>query len=395
MAKKFGVTADGFRRKEYPDILASLQARAREVFGESINLSNTSFLGMWLQNEAWEIAELWELAEDVYFSSFVDTAEDSSLDNVGKYIAARRKAAQKSKGIVTIEGKKGTKLKKGFKVSDANVEKVFETIEDKIIGDSGIINIPIISVFPGLDMNVSPYFITKAVNPIPGIDKVYNKEATTGGTNTESNTEFRKRYYRSIARGGGATRAAVEAALLDMDSVIDAFVVENDSMEYKGDIPPKSLYSLVEGGEDIDVAKTILKSKAGGIRAYGDTEIEVEDSKGVKHIIGFSRPVKKDIYIKLDIERDKGYPGDDAVKRAVINYIGGEDGDGVFYKGLKLGENVVISKITANVGCLEGIKDVQVKVGVDGENYQLQNIEIDIKEIAQTDYDKVVINYVE
>ena len=392
---KYGVTINGFRRKTYNEILADLQARAREVFGDNINLSNTSFLGMWLQNEAWEIAELWELAEDVYFSPFVDTSEGNSLDGVGKYITIARKPAQKARGIVTIEGKEGTRIPKGFRVSDENVEKVFETIESKTIGETGITDIPIISIYPGLDMNVGPYFITKAVNPIPGIDNIYNKESTIDGTNTETDREFRERYYRSISRGGSSTREAVEAALLDMDNVADAFVVENDTMEYKGDIPPKSLYSLVEGGDDIDIAKTILKSKAGGIRAYGDTEIEVEDSKGVNHIIGFSRPIKKNVYVKLSIARDKGYPGDNVVKRAVINYIGGEDEDGIFYKGLKLGEDVVISKIMSSVMCLSGIKDIQVEISLDNENWQSVNIENDINEIAKTSYDKVVINHVE
>ena len=392
---KYGVTINGFRRKTYNEILADLQARAREAFGDNINLSNTSFLGMWLQNEAWEIAELWELAEDVYFSAFVDTSEGNSLDGVGKYIAIARKPAQKSRGTIIIEGDKGTRIPKGFRVADENLEKVFKTTEGGIIDESGKIEIPIISVLPGLNMNVGTRFITKAVNPIPGINRIYNEEPTIDGSNIETDSEFRERYYRSISRGGSSTREAVEAALLDIDNVVDAFVIENDTMEYIDDIPPKSLYSLVEGGEDEEIAKTILKSKAGGIRAYGDTEIEVEDSKGVSHIIGFSRPIKKNVYVKLSIARDKGYPGDNVVKRAVINYIGGEDEDGIFYKGLKLGEDVVVAKIMSSVMCLNGVKDIQVEVSLDNENWQSTNIEIAKKEIAKTSYDKVVINHVE
>ena len=392
---RYGVTIDGFRRKTYNEILADLQARAREVFGDNINLSNTSFLGMWLQNEAWEIAELWELAEDVYYSPFVDTSEGSSLDGVGKYITISRKPAQYSAEEISIVGREGTRIPRGFRVANEQLNVVFETTESGVIGPEGIIDLPIISIKPGLNQNVPANTLTKMINPISGVDKVYNRNATVGGTNTETDSEFRERYYRSISRGGSSTREAVEAALLDMDNVVDAFVVENDTMEYKGDIPPKSLYSLVEGGDDIDIAKTILKSKAGGIRAYGDTEIEVEDSKGENHIIGFSRPIKKNVYVKLSIARDKGYPGDNVVKRAVINYIGGEDKDGIFYKGLKLGEDVVISKIMSSVMCLSGIKDIQVEISLDNENWQSVNIENDINEIAKTSYDKVVISYVE
>lgn len=391
---KFGVTIDGFRRKTYNEILSDLQARAKEVFGDNINLSNTSFLGMWLQNEAWEIAELWELAEDVYYSPFVDTSEGSSLDGVGKYITIGRKPNTKSKGVVVIEADKGTRFPKTFRVSDENVSKVFETTKDVTVDETEVVEIPIISIHSGLDMNVEPYFITKAVNPIPGIKKIYNKEPTIGGANTETDKEFRERYYRSASKGGSSTREAVEAALLDMDDVIDAFVDENDTMEYLDDIPPKCLAPYAFGSEDEKIAKTILKAKAGGIRSYGTTEVLVMDSKGVEHIIGFTRPTVRYIYVRLNITKDKGYPGDDVVTRAVLNYIGGEDKEGISYKGLKLGENVVISKIMSSVMCLQGIKDIEVEISLDGETYQITNLEIAKKEIAKTSYDKVVINYV-
>ena len=395
MSNQFGVTADGFKRKSYNDILSNLQARAREVFGNDINLSNTSFLGMWLQNEAWEIAELWELAEDVYYSPFVDFSEGLSLDSTGKYIAISRKPAQKSKGAITIEGREGTSIPKGFRVGNKELDIVFETTENKVIGDTRIIDIPIASINPGLNKNVPTNTLVKMVNPISGVDAVYNKDITTGGADTETDKEFRERYYRSISRGGSSTRESVEAALLDMNNVTDALVEENDTMEYIDDIPPKSLAPYVFGGEDEDIAKVILESKAGGIRSYGSTEVQVEDSKGVYHTIGFTRPIVKDIYVKLNIAKDKGYLGDDVVIRAVLNYIGGEDAEGISYKGLKLGENVVISKIMASVMCLQGIKDIGVEIGSDGETYQFSNIEIAKKEIAKTRYDKVVINHVE
>ena len=84
---KYGVTADGFKRKTYREILDSLHRKARETYGNDIDLSNNAFLGMWLQNEAWELATMWELAEDVYFSPFIDYNEGISQDGTGKYIS--------------------------------------------------------------------------------------------------------------------------------------------------------------------------------------------------------------------------------------------------------------------------------------------------------------------
>lgn len=391
---KYGVTINGFRRKTYTDILANLQARAREAYGENINLSNTSFLGMHLQNEAWEIAEMWELAEDVYYSAFIDYNEGTSQDNTGKYITISRKPAQRSKGFITVAGNEGTRIRKGFRVATKDLIKVFETTVDGVISESGTIILPIQSISPGLEMNVGAMTIKEIVNPISGVTEVYNSDITVDGVDIETDKDFRERYYRSVSRGGSSTRESVEAALLDMENVTDAFVDENETMDYIDDIPPKSLAPYVFGGIDEDIAQVILTSKAGGIRSYGTTEVQTTDSKGVEHTIGFTRPFAKDIYINISITKDKDYPGEDVVIRAVLNYIGGEDKYGIAYKGLKLGEDVVISKLMASVMCLEGIKDIEVEVSTDNIDFVSTNIEIAKKEIAKTKFDKVMISYV-
>ena len=50
-----GLSKFGFRRKTYNEILEDMEARAKELFGESVNLSERSPLGMFLQTIAWEL----------------------------------------------------------------------------------------------------------------------------------------------------------------------------------------------------------------------------------------------------------------------------------------------------------------------------------------------------
>ena len=391
---KFGVTKDGFSRKGYLDIILDMNNLAKELFGEDIDLSERNPFGMSLQNIAWEISELWDLAEDVYNSPFIDTSEGMSLDSTGKYIAISRKAAQKAVGTITVLGNEGVAIPKGFRISTQNTDIVFETTERSVIGKVGEVDISIRSILSGIANNLPSSTLTKIVNPISGVNETYNENPTTDGTEVESDKDFRERYYRSVSLGGSSTRESVEAALLNMPNITDAFVEENETMEYMEDIPPKSLAPYVFGGEDEDVAKVILLSKAGGIRSYGSTEVEVEDSKAVRHTIGFTRPMVRDLYIRLGITRGIQYPGDDVIKRSVLNYIGGQDADGVIYKGLKLGEDVVISKLIAATTCLSGVDDVSVEVSFDGETYTSTNISINKKEIARADVDKVEIVHV-
>lgn len=391
---KYGVTKDGFKRKTYRDVIGDMQNRAKQLFGEDIDVSERSPLGINLQNVGWEISNLWELAEDVYNSAFVDTAEFTSLDGVGKYITSKRKPARPSTGIITIEGSEGTKVNRGFRVSTKNTDIVFETTETGTIDTSGSLELPIKAIESGIDTNVPAMTITKIVNPISGVEKVYNEDIMTDGLDVETDKEFRERYYKSLSLGGASTREAVEAALLNFEDITDAFVDVNEEMEYVEGVPPKALAPYVFGGEDEDVANVILHSKAGGIRSFGSTEVLVADSKGIKHTIGFTRPTVREVYVNIDVSKGLGYSEDTEITKAILKYIGGVDENAIEYKGLKLGEDVVISKLIASVICLDGIKDVSVEVSTDNVDFMDTNIAIEKKEVARTTFDKVVINYV-
>ncbi len=389
---EFGLTEFGFRRKLYPECVADRIKRAKKVFGVNIDTSETSFLGKLIRNLSWDEAYLWELAEDVYNAPFVNSAEGAALDNVGMYLTITRRPATKSKTIVTIYGDDGIVIPKGFKVGTKK-GVVFETLEDATIS-GGSVDVYVESIAAGKKNNVDEGTITEILNPVLGVNKVINVDASVGGLNTETDNEFRERYKKSYSRVGGSTVPAITAALLDIDKVVDCEVRENVTMETVDGIPPKSVACFVYGGEDKDIAKVIYENKAAGIQAFGSTVIDIKDEKGAVHHIGFTRAKVEDIYIKLKIKREKDYKGDEAVKRAIINYIGGKDEDGIEYAGLKLGEDVIQSKVLGRVMCLGGVADIEAYISKDGKDWKKTNIEIARASIAKTSPDKVVIEYV-
>lgn len=388
---EYGVTKYGFRRKLFPESVAERIERARRVFGVNIDTSETSFLGKLIRNMAWDEAYLWELAEDVYMSPFVNSAEGTSLDNVGQYLTITRRPATKAKGILTIYGTDGTVVEKGFKVSTKS-GVVYETLETVTIS-SAQVDVPIISVGAGKSYNVADGTLTEIVNPQFGVDRVTNGAKTEGGLDVESDDEFRTRYKKSYSRVGGSTVPAITAALLDLDKVIDCEVRENVTMEELDGIPPKSFECYVYGAEDNLIAQTIYENKAAGIKAHGSTVVSIKDKKGQTHQIGFTKAAVQNIWVKLKVTKDLDYKGDEAVKRAVLNYIGGADTDGIEYSGLKLGNDVVFSKVLGRVMCLGGIADVEVELSTDGRVYKPATVEIAKNVIARTSMDRIVISY--
>lgn len=388
---KYGLTEYGFRRKLYPECVADRIKRAKKVFGVNIDTSETSFLGKLIRNLSWDEAYLWELAEDVYNAPFVNSAEGTALDNVGMYLTITRRPATKAKVILTFYGKKRTIIPRGFRVATKN-GVLFETLDEVAISGESV-EVPAVSIGAGKENNVNAETITDIVNPTFGIYSVINLDDAEGGLDIETDNEFRDRYKKSYSRVGGSTVPAITAALLDIDKVVDCEVRENVTMETVDGIPPKSVACFVYGGEDNEIADVIYQNKAAGIQAFGATVIDIEDEKKETHKIGFTRAKVQDIWVKLIVTRDKDYKGDEAVKRAVLNYIGGKDDDGIEYAGLKLGDDVILSKVLGRVMCMGGVADLKAYISTDGKDYVQTNLEIARNVIANTSPDKVVIEY--
>jgi len=89
----YGLTKDGFKRKPYTVILEEKQERAKDLFGEDIDLSERSPLGLYIQTDAWEESILWEQMEHVYYAAFIDDAEGKQLDALVKFIGLFRRPA--------------------------------------------------------------------------------------------------------------------------------------------------------------------------------------------------------------------------------------------------------------------------------------------------------------
>lgn len=390
-----GLSKDGFKRKTYNEILEDAQTRARELYGENVNLSDRSPLGLFIKIIAWGMSILWQLAEKVYFSAFVDDADGIDLDKVAKNIGKTRKGPEKSRGAVTIDGTEGVTIPADFIVGTQN-DVIFKPTKAVTIDNNGEAVVEIEAVKSGAGGNVPANTITKIITPIAGINQVTNNEPTHGGRDAETDAELRERYYQSGgAIAGAATTDGVRATLLEVPGVRAAITIQNTSMEVDNEgRPPKSIHCYVLGGKPEDIANAILSSKAGGIETYGSETETVKDLSGQEQIIKFSFAEVVPVYIRMTIRRSTKYPldGDSRIRTALVRYIGGEDADGVIYSGLAMKENVVYYQLTKVAG-IDGVDDLDLEVSIDGANWDKSSIEIASNQKAETSHENVVINY--
>ena len=278
----WGLTDAGFRRPTYAELLDALEYKARELYGSRANLTVRSPLGVFLRIYAWMLNLLFSTLEDVYNSRFI---VGTSLYNLGRAIGLKLLGAQKAVGYLTFTGEDGVEVPEGY-LAETTAGEQYITLQSGVI-TSGSVTLSATAVVPGPDGNTEKNTITNIVNPMSGIEAVTNASAFEGGRNTETDAEFRERYYLSVDFAGGVNIDAIVAEIYEsVEAVIAVAGEENDTdVQSESGLPPHSIEIIAYGGLDEDVAGAIFRRKAAGIQTYGNTSVSVVSSAGTTHKI--------------------------------------------------------------------------------------------------------------
>jgi uncharacterized phage protein gp47/JayE len=381
----WGLTGAGFRRPTYAELLDALEHKARELFGTQANLTVRSPLGIFLRIFAWMLNLLFSLLEDVYNSRFIDTAVGASLYNLGRAIGLRLLGAQKAVGYLTFTGDEGSEVPEGF-LAETTAGSQYITIRAGTI-QGGAVTLPATAVVPGPDGNTVENTISTITNPKTGISEVTNATPFEGGRNTETDPEFRERYYLSVDFAGGVNIDAIVAEVYEsVEGVIAVTGDENDSdIDFTPDdgLPPHSFEVVAYGGLDEQIAEAIYKRKAAGIQTYGNTTIPVVSASGGVYDISFSRPNAVNVWVKVyDLITDSRFPldGIEQIKQNIVAHIGGNARG-----GLNIGQSVVCVTLPTEVLKVVGVVDFKLQISPDGDTYSWDNIEIAARQKAVTE----------
>ena len=389
-ATDWGLTDAGFRRPTYAELLDALEHKARELFGSKANLTVRSPLGIFLRIYAWVLNLLFSTLEDVYNSRFIDTAVGSSLYNLGKAIGLRLLGAQKAVGYLAFSGEDGIEVPEGF-LAETIAGSQYITLASGVI-TGGSVTLPASAVIPGPDGNTAACTITNITNPKYGIHAVTNARPFEGGRNTETDAEFRERYYISVDFAGGVNIDAIIAEVYEsVEAVIAVTGEENDTdFENASGLPPHSVEIVAYGGLDEEIAKAIFRRKAAGIQTFGNTTAAVLSASGQLVDISFSRPAPVSVWVKVfNLVTDKHFPldGIERIKQSIVTYIGADTRG-----GLNIGQTVICVKLPTEVLKVPGVVDFDLQLSADGENYSWDNIEIAARQKAVTEESMVSVS---
>lgn len=295
------INESGFQRPTFYELLSKQLERARELFGEDADTSETSVLGKFIRIQVYDLAVAYEELEKAYFARFPNTADGISLDRLCPFAGILRNPPTAARHRVKFTGTPGYIVPMETIVSTSE-NITFYTDEVVTLSGEGEITARVCCTKLGKIGNVSVSEITELMNPTPGIKKVINVEILSLGEEAEGDYSLRRRWKQAIAGAGSANAAAIKAEILRVPNIESVTVIENDQdyTDEKGR-PPHTFESYVLGlaTRDEEIAKAIFRKKPIGIKAFGKILVNVPDEGGFNHEIRFTR--SEEIYLKLKI----------------------------------------------------------------------------------------------
>lgn len=369
----------------------------RDIYGQDINLDQNTPDGQFVNILSQAGADVRDLAKFIYNSFSVTTASGKALDRLVALNGIERKGGTYTIVPITILVDRTVTLQ-GLDNQANDLDGSGYTIQDNV-GNQFILTTTTtltqgvhVLLFRAKEIgkvNTIIDTIQTQVEIVLGVVSVSNLSAPTQvGTVGETNLELRARQQRSFALPALGSLDSIEGSLLALDGVTEAVVYENDTSVTNSDgIPSHSLWVIVDGGSDNDIANILSKKKTVGSGWKGQQVINLERSNSRLIEVKFDRPVAKDLYLRFDLKAINGALIDlESLKDYIIDNLVYKIGSPAESSELIL---IVSGGINETAGVGAGIP-LHLEVSVDGISYN-EFLEVDTRD-QQFTLDKTRIN---
>lgn len=331
------ISATGITAPSYEDILASIEAQVKSIYGTDIVLDASSQDGQFLAVFASALNDSNNAVLAAYLSYAPTTAQGVGLSNAVKINGLQRNIATNSQAVVTLGGVAGTIITNGIVGDNQNLNTKWALPASVTIPPGGTIDVTATCTEEGSTI-AGAGTLTQILTPTRNWQSVTNAAAATPGSPVEDDATLRQRQAASTALPAQSPFDAILAALANIPGVSRYYGYENatSSTDANG-IPAHSISMIVEGGDLDVIAQTIADKKTPGTGTYGSTTRTTYDEYGIPLDINFYVLALTEIYIEVTITALPGYLSTtgDAIKAALVEYISTlEVGETVYYTRL-------------------------------------------------------------
>lgn len=346
----------GLTIKTLEELLEDIQTDQRALIDPDIDVSDETPLGQLNGIFAGHLAEVLELVQEVYNGQIPANAVKATLDGISAITGTRRLYAAPTRVQATINVDGGFIADPGDLIAhiSGDPSKRFTNSESVLNPNAVAANVSVEFVAEeNGPTSVGAGTLVVIAEPVTGWNSITNPlQEKSLGRFTETDEALRTRRERDLAAGGDTTVDAIRTEIVaTVEGILEIEVVENDEeVTDANGIPAKSFEVLVRGGDDTEIAEVILAKKPVGIRAFGTTEVTVQDAQGNDHVIGFSRPDAVEVHVEASLEIfPNQFEGVTAARQAIADW---------YEANAVQGLDVVRSRISAICMGLPGVKRV-------------------------------------
>lgn len=373
-----GVTSAGFEAKRLADVEADAAEQLRTIVDPASGDSLQPEFGS--EDPAMQVVHVplegvglaWQAAQLIYQQFDPKAATGPSQSNLVQLNGITRQDASPSVAPVQLSGTPSITIPAGQLISDVNNVNQWSTTTDIELDVSGVGAGKASCLVLGPVAAVSGSLIN-IVTPYPGWTGVSNTADADLGRNVETDTELRQRRDRSTMAPAASPVESVYANLANITGVTYARVRQNNTLVPDSNgIPGKSVAAVVVGGDDLEIAYTLLARTGIASAWYGNTSQVLFDTQGEPYTVSWTRPTPLQVYVDivLEIVNPNVFPADglQQIKDAIRAYAqGGAPAlgidDGFSTSGFPPGATVILSRLYTPINFVPGHRVVSLFIG--------------------------------
>ena len=368
-------------------VLAGTLADINAAFGGSLNMNLSTPQGQLATTLAAIIAD--KNTQLLTLANNFDPAFSSGRmqDALARIYFIDRISARSTLVTAQCLGSSGTVIPAGTYAVDV-ASNLYISLTTVTIPLSGTIDNIFAAVHPG-PTACPPGALNAPYKTIIGWDRISNAADGVLGRNVETPTEFELRRSQSVAVNASGSMPSIKAAVIALDRVTDCYAIDNDTgaaiLRGVTPINANSIYVVVVGGNDNDVAKAIWRKKGPGASYSGNTTVTVYDDSSYyvpplpAYAITFARPALIGIYMTVTIVENAAVPNDAAaqIQEVIIKAFAGSDGG----TRATIGSLLLASRYYAGILLLGSwCEIINIKLGTTATDYN-DNLQMDISQM--------------
>ncbi|MPW31991.1 hypothetical protein F9L16_23885 [Agarivorans sp. B2Z047] len=388
----FGVTDEGYEGKRLADIIEEAEEDLSLITdpssGERLDADFSS------DDPAMQIAKVplvgvadcWETSKLIYDQFNPSLAVGPSLSGLVQINGIGRQEASASSDTAVLTGSAGAIIPAGQIIADEFSTREWITDSEVMLDVTGQAEVGITNTVTG-PVDVAPGVLNKIVTPQPGWQTVSNNGAVSLGNNIETDSELRVRRSRSTLAPAAAPAESVWANLSNLRDVSYVRVLINNTLsEDARGIPAKTQAVIIVGGDDEEIATTILQRSGAGIEFFGTQLVTIYDAQDEPYLVFFTRPAPVDIYINLELAINQNiFPsnGDELIRQAIIAYARGGAPEINVFEGFREigfgpGSTVIYTRLFTPINSVAGHRVNAFEISADGVDFGQDDISIGV-----------------